>query len=83
MFVPLTTIVELPCGCSVELWKILILLAKAVERGEDLLCPAHMSVLRTDSAWKEYAKNFLDYLYSEEGQNLHPVFKAHLKNVEH
>ena len=65
---------ELRCGCAVEAWKVLTLLAFAVLDGKPLICPHHHCVIETDVMLREASLEFLDYMTSDEGIEKYPFF---------
>ena len=67
-------ILELTCGCKVELWKVLTLLAMEVEKDRELRCPFHLVELPYPENFKTLAVNFLQFMRSPEGRELVPDF---------
>ena len=68
------TKMELQCGCVVETWKFLTLLAFAILDHQQFKCPHHQCIIETDSLLRETAIDFVDYMSSEEGLERFPFF---------
>ena len=75
----LSTMLTLKCGCSVHLWKVLLLLAFRLRAGEDFRCPYHGDLIDAPADLRETAEHFLTYLQSDEGMTLFPgIFRPTL-----
>ena len=65
---------RLTCGCRVDLWKVLTLLAMAAEEDRELRCPYHHVELLYPAEFKSFALTFLNFMRSPEGRELVPDF---------
>ena len=68
----LDTVLDLKCGCNVQFWKVLILLAFRSRAGQDLYCPYHGSFIDACEHLRELAEDFLTFLESDEGKIAFP-----------
>ena len=65
---------DLVCGCSVPLWKVLTLLGVSIRRGEEMKCPEHGVKFAYGVHLRRLALAFLNFVSSPEGRMLYPDF---------
>ena len=65
---------DLLCGCSVPLWKVLTLIGVSIQRGEEMKCPQHGVKFTNDIHLRRLALAFLNFVSSPEGRRLYPDF---------
>ena len=78
--VGLTDLNHLECGCRIELWKIMLLIAMKAREDGTFICPAHDCELHIDEDFMKQCFDFLRFLKSDEGKARFPfVFTPILK----
>ena len=69
-------IVELNCGCNIELWKVLTVTALQLKDKLPVQCPFHETEHDFSKCplFHDWARQFFDYMDSTEGRKIYPDF---------
>ena len=70
--IKLETEFELQCGCVMELYKILLLVAFLTRYDEEFRCPQHDTRIDTCVHLREAAEIFLTFIENDDGRAVFP-----------